>query len=451
MKVAVVGSGISGLLAANLLSSQHDVHLLESGNYLGGHTNTIEVLMDGKNYPVDTGFMVFNRRTYPNFCQMLERLEVVSQESDMSFSVRCDCSGLEYEGSSLSGVFAQRLNLLRPRFWRMLYDILRFNREATAWLKELPPSGPKALEVSQLTLGEFTSARGYSKSFIEQYLIPMGAAIWSAPPQQMLKFPARFILNFYRNHGLLQILDRPIWRTIPGGAKQYVKQIIGPFADQIRLRAPVTRIERQANQVQITLAGQEPEIFDAVVLACHADQSLSMLADASQAERQVLQAFPYQKNVVKVHEDTSILPKSKRAWASWNYLVPAKGESQAVPEQDSADVVVTYDLSRLQKVKSPRPILATLNDVGMVDPAKTYRTIVYHHPIFGVDSVLAQARHAEVSGQRNTYYCGAYWGAGFHEDGVNSALAVAAQWGITLEACSAVSTRERLSTVASGL
>jgi len=449
MKIAVVGSGISGLLAANLLSSQHEVHLLEAGNYPGGHTNTIDVPMDGGTYSVDTGFMVFNQRTYPNFCRMLDRLAVRSQESDMSFSVRCDKTGLEYEGSSLNGVFAQRSNLFRPRFWRMLSDILRFNKEATAWLENLPESGAESHSISQLTLGNFTKNHGYSQAFVEQYLIPMGAAIWSAPPQQMLAFPARFILNFYRNHGLLQILDRPIWRTIPGGAKNYVKQLLKPLEDRVRLQSPVTKIARTGDQVLITTEEQSPELFDAVVLACHADQSLNMLADPSEEEREILTAFPYQKNVVKVHDDTQILPKTKRAWASWNYLVPREAAKQSAAK--NAEVVVTYDLSRLQKVSSPRPILATLNDVGMVNPSKTFRTIVYHHPLFGVDSILAQGRHGQISGRRQTYYCGAYWGAGFHEDGVNSALAVAKQLGITLEACSAASTKGKWSTADSAL
>jgi predicted NAD/FAD-binding protein len=430
MRIAVVGSGISGLVAANLLAGAHDVTLLEANDYLGGHTNTIEVEVAGRKHAVDTGFMVFNRRTYPNFCRLLELLGVDSQPSDMSFSVRCERTGLEYEGSSANGLFAQRRNLVRPWFYRLLADILRFNRDARRWLANSPDDA--------ISLADFVARHRYSQQMVEQYLVPMGAAIWSARPESLLEFPARFILAFYENHGLLQIANRPQWRTIPGGAQRYVQRLASDV-QHVRLKSPVAKILRHEDHVVVHLASGDVELFDHVVLATHSDQTQRLLADADEVERDVLSAFDYQRNAVVVHLDTGVLPRSRRAWASWNYLVPAAG---------SGDVSLTYDLSRLQRVASVRPILATLNDPGTIDPALVLQRIEYHHPVFGPHTLAAQSRWHEISGRRRTHFCGAYWGYGFHEDGVNSGLAVANWFGRQLEQCTAVSTKEPSSTTA---
>jgi predicted NAD/FAD-binding protein len=430
MRIAVVGSGISGLVAANLLAGAHEVTVLEANGYLGGHTNTIEVAVAGRTHAVDTGFMVFNRRTYPHFCRLLELLGIDSQPSDMSYSVRCERTGLEYEGSSLNGLFAQRSNLVRPWFYRLLADMVRFNRDARRWLAHAPAEA--------ISLGEFLARYRYSRQMVEQYLVPMGAAIWSARPESLLDFPARFILAFYENHGLLQIANRPQWRTIPGGAQRYVQRLAFPV-QRVRLGSPVAKIRRHEDHVVVQLAGGEIELFDQVVLATHSDQSLRLLADADETERELLSAFDYRRNAVVVHMDTGVLPRSRRAWASWNSFVPASS---------TGAVSVTYDLSRLQRVAAARPILATLNDPGSIDPALVLRRIEYHHPVFGPRSLAAQARWSEISGRRRTHFCGAYWGYGFHEDGVNSGLAVARWFGRQLEQCTVASTKEPSNTAA---
>lgn len=432
MRIAVVGSGISGLLAANLLASEHEVSLLESAPTLGGHTCTLDVDIDGTNYPVDTGFMVFNERTYPNFCKLLDKLEIESQPTDMSFGVKCERTGLEYEGS-LGGLFAQLHNLLSVPHYCMIADILRFNREAPQLL-----ASPEKLE--HQSLGEIVRERGYSRRFIDQYLIPMGAAIWSARPEKMLDFPALFILRFFHNHGLLQVLDRPVWRTIPGGARRYIAKLITPLAE-VRTSTPVTNISREAGSVYLTTP-LGVERFDHVVLASHADQSLAMLSDADQQERRLLSAFPYQPNEVVIHTDTTILPRARRAWASWNYLTPKEG---------NGNVAVTYDLTRLQNVRAPRPILATLNFTHSVEPSKRIQVLQFSHPVFGPESLGAQAAWKTINGPRNTWFCGAYWRNGFHEDGVVSALQVAREFGKDLDSCRVVSTKEGFSTAASAL
>lgn len=430
MRIAVVGSGISGLLAANLLASEHEVTLLEAGKVLGGHTSTIDVEVDGNLYPVDTGFMVFNERTYPNFCQLLDKIGIDSQPTDMSFGVKSDRSGLEYEGS-LGGLFAQRGNLFRATHYHMIAEILRFNREVPKLLDD-----PVSLE--SRTLGDVVREGRYSVGFVDHYLVPMGAAIWSARPEKMLDFPALFIIRFFQNHGLLQIFDRPIWRSIPGGARRYIEKLISPVAE-VRTSSPVQSITRQPGNVQVTtIAGSE--WFDHVVLASHADQSLAMLADATADEERLLSAFAYQANEVVVHTDTAILPKARRAWASWNYLIPRD-------QHDS--VAVTYDLTRLQKVGAPRPILATLNHTHAIDPAKRIRVMQYSHPVFGRDSLGAQAAWKSINGPKNTWFCGAYWRNGFHEDGVVSALAVAREFGKDLDSCTVVSTKDEPHTAAS--
>jgi len=423
MKIAVIGTGISGMVAARLLADEHDVSVFEAGQYVGGHANTVEVRMGGRGYPVDTGFMVFNERTYPSFSRMLELLGVPSRGSEMSFSVSCERTGLEYQGGSLAGLFAQPKNLARRSFHRMLREILRFNRQA-----------PRLLDGGDetTTLGAYLRENRYGGDFVEHYLLPLGASIWSTPPGQFLHFPARYTVGFLRNHGLLQIFGRPQWKTVVGGSARYVEALMRPLADCVRLNCPVDRVARHAGHVAITPRGCPPESFDAVVLAAHADQSLAMLADPSPAERNILTSIPYQANEVVLHTDISLLPRARRAWAAWNYRIPARG-GQAVS--------ITYDLSRLQGHASPGPILETLNPTTAIDAAQILDRITYHHPILSVEAIEAQRRYDEINGRRRTYFCGAYWGYGFHEDGVRSALAVARHFGKDLESCLAASTK----------
>ena len=424
MRIAVIGAGVSGLLAARLLADDHDIHVFEANDNAGGHTNTVAFKAFGQHYAADTGFMVFNDRTYPNFVQMLRLLGVDARDSDMSYSVRCGKSGLEYQGSSLSGLFAQRRNLVRPSFHRMLLDILRFNRRSLELLKG---------EDDELELGEYLSQGGYCRGFIENYLIPMGSAIWSAPPDRFRQFPARFIVNFFNNHGLLTVRDHPQWKTVQGGAVRYVEALTRPFADRIRLNCPVVSVRRYPDRVAVTRKDGGPEDFDAVVLASHADQSLAMLSDATQAEREILSAIPYQLNETVLHVDPSLLPRCRRAWASWNSYVPAdKGRP----------VVLTYNLNRLQGPSSPDPICVTLNATDAIDSKRIVRRLVYHHPVYSRSALAAQNRFDEINGKNRTYFCGAYWGHGFHEDGVRSALVVGECFGKRMESCLAASTKD---------
>ncbi len=425
-RIAIIGTGISGSLVARLLSTQHDVTVFEANNYPGGHANTVDVSVDGKRLAVDTGFMVFNQRTYPNFCRLLELLEIQSQPSDMSFSVRCDQTGLEYQGSSLNGLFAQRMNLLRPSFLGMLGDIAKFNR-----------LGMKAVATGELkdgrTVHEFVTSCRLGSRFVDQYLVPMAAAIWSSSPQEILGYPAEFMLGFFSNHGLMQLLDRPQWRTIVGGSRNYVETLLEPIWNRIRLCSPVEFVARSENDVIVKSTDGPRERFDEVVFASHADQALDVLADASRVEQHILGAFPYQPNEAILHTDTRQLPSSSRAWASWNYRISA-GEQRAAS--------LTYDLSRLQLLDSSTPVLLTLNPRDAISSDKVLRTFNYHHPAYSRESIPAQRRFKETNGQRHTHFCGAYWGYGFHEDGVNSALAVAANFGIGLDACTVASTKE---------
>jgi len=415
MKIAVIGSGISGNVCARLLSSQHEVHLFEAGGYLGGHTNTVQVAPFGSTLDVDTGFMVFNHRTYPNFVRLLSLLGVSERDSDMSFSVRCERTGLEYQGSSLNGLFAQRSNLLRPAFYRMLADILRFNRESLELLEG---------DDDHLTIGDYLEQECYGQRFINHYLIPMGAAIWSSRPRKFHDFPARFLVAFLHNHGLLQISGRPIWKTIPGGAKRYVKELVRPLGNRVRLNTPVERVRAQADCVLVLPKKGPEESFDQVVLATHADQTLRLLDTPTTAEREVLGAFPYQKNECVLHTDSSLLPRRRRAWASWNYHIPAA---------DGMPVALTYDVNRLQGLGAPQPVCVTLNNIERIREKHVLREITYHHPVFTPGAIAAQRRHKEINGKRRLHFCGAYWGYGFHEDGVNSALAVCKHFGIGLD------------------
>lgn len=411
MKIAIIGGGISGLTAAHLLCGEHELTLFEAGDYPGGHTNTLDVLHDGITYAIDTGFIVFNERTYPNFIRLLERLGVPSQPSVMSFSAVCEASGLQYSATSLDTLFAQRTNLLNFPFWRMLLEIIRFNRASA----ELYDSNDM-----NLTLGAYLRARGYSDLFIEKFLIPMGAAVWSADPAQFLSFPAAAFVRFFTNHGMLNVFDQPTWRVVKGGSRQYVEPLARPFHDRIRLSTPVERVRRFGERVDVTPRGGEAEHFDHVILACHSDQALAMLADPSDAERELLGAIPYRKNDTVLHTDSRLLPGIPKARASWNCFIPRRQQG---------DVALTYWMNRLQTISAPVDFCVTLNSPQAIAPETVIRRLVYHHPVYSTAAFDVQKRRMEISGVNHTSYCGAYWGWGFHEDGVNSALAVCRQFG----------------------
>lgn len=412
MKIAIIGSGISGLTAANYLRQQHDVTLFEANDYLGGHTNTVEFELEGREYAIDTGFIVFNDRTYPNFCRLLDELGVSSKPTSMTFSVNCEQSGLEYRGADLNGLFAQRRNLVSPRFLGLLWELLRFNRKAEQLLAAAPENQ---------TVGEFFSQHRFGRQFIDKYFLPMASAIWSCPHSAVEGFPIRFIADFYRNHGLLSTRNRPQWRVINGGSQRYVEVLARPLADCIRLNSPVVSVERNPDHVSIrTRRGDGPEIFDHVIFACHSDQALAILnGSATQVEREVLSGFPYEKNLAVLHTDTRLLPRNRRAWACWNYHIPASSAPDA-----AAKATVTYNMNLLQGVVSPQTFCVSLNCGDRIDPRRVIRSIVYHHPVFTADRRENQRRHGELIGPNHTSFCGAYWGNGFHEDGVNSALAV---------------------------
>jgi uncharacterized protein len=404
MKIAIIGTGISGLVAAWLLNREHEITVYEASGYAGGHTNTVPVRLAGRDWAVDTGSIVYTRRTYPNFVRLIEQLGVESKPTSMSFSVKCERTGLEYAGRSPSSLFAQRSNLLSPRFYRMLRDIMRFNREAKTLL---------TADVD-MTLGEYVKRAGYSEVFLNHYLIPMGAAVWSANPNAMREFPARYFVEFFENHGMLSLRTDPQWRVIKGGSCRYVNKLTASFRDRIRLNAPVYSISRFPQFVKVTTRTGETDHFDRVVIAAHSDQALRMLADASSVERTILSAFRYQRNEAVLHTDSTILPASRRAWASCNYCVPLQ------PRQH---VAVTYNMNILQGMEAPEQFCVTLNQSEAIDPSKVIRRIVYHHPVYNTEAVRAQSLHHRINGINRVHFCGAYWGYGFHEDGVNSAIA----------------------------
>jgi predicted NAD/FAD-binding protein len=403
MKIAIVGTGVSGLVAGHLLHPEHEITVYEAGARVGGHSHTVEVESDGASHWIDTGFIVFNDRNYPNFERMLEQLEVPSQPSHMGFSVSDGRGEFEYSGTP-RGIFARKAHLLSPAFLGMLRDWRRFNREAQALI---------GMNGTAPSLGQWLEQQGFSRHFIERLIVPQASAVWSADPEQMWSFPASFMAEFFDNHGMFSLRDRPRWRTVAGGSRSYVDAITAPWRDRIRLRAPVRSIERLDEGVRIAADGCESEEFDQVVIAAHSDQALAMLADPSEAEREILGAIPYQRNEAVLHTDTSLLPRRRTAWASWNFHLtePASGRS-----------TVTYWMNNLQRLRADREFLLTLNRGEAIDPAKVLRRFSYEHPVYTADGVAAQAQHAEISGVRRTHYCGAYWGWGFHEDGVLSAI-----------------------------
>jgi len=414
VKIAIVGSGVSGLVAAHLLHRAHDVTVFEADQRIGGHTHTVEVEAGSERQAIDTGFIVYNERTYPNFTRLLADLGVPSQPAEMSFSVHCERTGIEWASRSLNTVFAQRRNLLRPSFRRMLREILRFNREARELLEH---------QEEKVALGDYLSGAGYSADFVERYIVPMGAAIWSAAPSEFLSFPARSFVCFFENHGLL---DRPSpvrWRVIRGGSRRYVDALTAPFSERILTGRPVRSVRRGFGGVELATADGRSHRFDRIVLALHSDQALRLLADPSELERKVLGAIRYQENEVVLHTDASVMPRLRRAWASWNSRIPREPRDR---------VSVSYHMNRLQGIRSPRDFFVTLNGVDQIRASRVLARFVCHHPVFDAGAVAAQRLHAKLDGVNRTHYCGAYWGFGFHEDGVNSAIAVARSFGLDL-------------------
>jgi predicted NAD/FAD-binding protein len=410
MRIAIVGSGISGLGTAWLLSKAgHAVTVFEANDYLGGHTHTVDVTLDGITAPVDTGFLVFNDRTYPHLVAMFGELGVTSVPSEMSFAVSVAGADVEWAGTDLASLFAQPRNALRPAFWRMLADVLRFNRATTAIVRD---------EAAwSVTLGEYLDVERYSTPFRDWYLLPMAAAIWSAPTREILDSPLRSFLQFCHNHGLLQIFDRPQWRTVEGGAREYVARIASRLTD-VRIGTPVTRVRRNRGGIEIEAAGRA-ERFDEVVLACHSDQTLALLGDPSRGEIELLSSVRYQPNRVVLHTDTALLPRSPRAWSAWNYLTDARADG-------AQPAAVSYLINKLQPLPFRTPVIVTLNPPREPDPAKLLQEFEYSHPLLDGRARRAQAAFGDLQGSRHTWFAGAWLGHGFHEDGLRSAHAVAA-------------------------
>ena len=412
LRIAIVGSGISGLSAAWLLSRDHEVVVYEKASRLGGHSNTVPVRLDDGEFPVDTGFIVFNPNTYPNFVELLRALDVASQPSEMSFGVSLDGGGLEYSGSNLNGLFGQRTNLVRPRFWSMLADLVRFYRDAKR------DAGTLADE--RMSLGDYLDRGGYGAAFRDWHILPMAAAIWSAPPAEMLAYPALAFLRFHDNHGLLQLTGRPVWRTVSGGSRAYVERLAGPFAERIRLGAQIARIERTPGRAVVVERDGTRDAFDHVVLAAHADEALALLDEPSPQERALLGAFRYSRNEAWLHSDESLAPRRRAVWSSWNFL----GDGGA-PDK----VCVTYWMNRLQALPTATNLFVTLNPARPPSAQSVIRRETYDHPLFDARAIAAQRRLWDLQGVRNTWFCGAYFGAGFHEDGLQAGLAVAEQLG----------------------
>ncbi|MBN8716369.1 MAG: FAD-dependent oxidoreductase [Xanthomonadales bacterium] len=412
MRIAVVGSGIAGLASAWLLSQAHEVVMFEAEDYLGGHTHTHDVEQAGQRYRVDTGFIVHNPAHYPLLTRLFDALGVATQPTTMSFSVHDARTGLEYNATSLDGLFCQRRNLFSPRFLGMVRDLLRFYRQAPQLLRGDGP-GP--------TLGDWLEDNGYGVAFRDLHLVPMASALWSSPPQQILQFPVRYLVQFMANHQMLQVSGRPEWRVVRGGSSTYVAALRARWQVHERLRCPVRAIHRDGHGVLVDSRIANGERFDQVVLACHSDQALALLADASADERDILGAIPYQRNEVVLHTDARLLPTQRKAWAAWNAHVPAEPD---------APCTVSYCMNLLQGIRSPEPFVVTLNRSAAIDPAKVLRRLTYHHPVYTPLSVAAQRRRAQIQGVNRTWFAGAYWGWGFHEDGMRSAVEVARALGV---------------------
>jgi predicted NAD/FAD-binding protein len=403
VRIAIIGTGIAGLTAAHLLHDEHELTVFEAGGHVGGHTNTIRVEADTAAWDIDTGFIVLNDRNYPRFEALLDELGVARQPTNMSFSVSAEDEDFEYSSHGLRGVIAQPANLARPRFLAMIADYVRFNRAARQLLRDAG---------DDRSLRTFLEDERFSRWFIDRLLVPQAAAVWSADPEHMWSFPARFLVEFFAHHGMLSLLGRPRWATIAGGSRRYVEALTAPFADRIRIRAPVVAVTRHPTHVEVVSDGGAPEEFDEVVIAAHADDALAMLTDPSPAEVEVLGAFAYQPNEAVLHTDRSLLPRRRAAWSAWNYHLPSRPRGLCA---------VTYYMNHLQNLEADRPFCVTLNRTAAIDPDRIIRVIPYAHPVYTRESMAAQERHAEISGVERTHYCGAYWSWGFHEDGVTSA------------------------------
>jgi predicted NAD/FAD-binding protein len=402
MRIAIVGTGISGLVAAHKLAPEHEIVVYEASERIGGHTHTVPVQAEDGTHWIDTGFIVFNDRNYPNFEALLGELGVASRPSHMGFSVADGRGRFEYSGTPW-GLFARPAHLLSPSFLGMLRDWRRFNREARALI---------GMNGTAPSLGAWLEQQGFSRHFVERLIVPQASAVWSADPEQMWSFPASFMAEFFENHGMYSLRDRPKWRTVSGGSRSYVEAIVAPWRDRVRTGAPVRRVERLGERVRIEADGCESEEFDQVVIATHSDQALALLGDPSAAERDILGAIPYQRNEAVLHTDASVMPRRRAAWSSWNFHLGETGRG----------TTVTYWMNKLQKLHAHRNYFVTLNRGDEIDPQKTIRTISYDHPVYTKEGVAAQSRHAEISGPAHrTHYVGAYWGWGFHEDGVVSA------------------------------
>jgi uncharacterized protein len=403
VRIAIIGTGISGLTAARLLHPEHELVIYEAGDHVGGHTNTVRVDDKDAMWDIDTGFIVLNDRNYPRFEALLDELGVARQPTNMSFSVSAEAEDFEYSSHGLRGLLAQPSNLARPRFVRMVADYVRFNRAAHGLLAD--PGDERSLRA-------FLDDEGFSPWFVERLLVPQAAAVWSADPEQMWSFPARFLVQFFAHHGMLSLIGRPRWSTIAGGSARYVEALTAPLADRIRIRTPIVAVARHPTHVDVVPEGGPAEEFDEVVVAAHADQALALLADPSPAEAEILGAFPYQPNEAVLHTDRSLLPRRRAAWAAWNYHLPPRPRGRCA---------VTYYMNHLQSLDADRPFCVTLNRTAAIDPEQVIRVIPYAHPVFTREAMAAQERHAEISGLDRTHYCGAYWRWGFHEDGVASA------------------------------
>lgn len=414
--IAVIGSGISGLTSAYLLSKKHQVTLFEKNAVLGGHTATVEVTVDNKTYDIDTGFIVFNDRTYPNFLKLLHQIQMGKQETEMSFSVLNSQTGLEYNGHNLNTLFSQRKNLFSWRFWRLLKSILRFNKQC----KEL---FIKDKIDPDLTLGEFLAKEGFSEYFAQHYILPMGAAIWSTSLIKMKEFPLQFFIQFFYNHGLLNVSDRPQWYVIPGGSNSYIPKLTQMFVDRIHLNADIRSVSSGTNGAVINFANGEQQHFDEIVLACHSDQALSLIESPNELQQSILGDIPYSPNEVVLHTDINLLPKHKLSWASWNYKLDNDRNRPAA---------VTYNMNILMGLIDAPTFCVTLNQTEQIDPSKILRTFTYHHPVFNQKSFAAQKRRNEICGVGHLHFAGAYWYNGFHEDGVRSAVDIADKFGIDL-------------------
>ncbi|MEQ8288660.1 MAG: FAD-dependent oxidoreductase [Gammaproteobacteria bacterium] len=407
MRIAIIGGGISGMTAAYYLSRRHDITLFEASDYIGGHANTALVKETSRTLPVDTGFIVFNEHNYPGLCRLFDELEVEAINTDMSFSVHCEASGLEYNGTSLNKLFVQRRNIFNFSFLHMLKDISRFNKEAIRDLQQ-------GLD-DTITVEDYARQNNYSEVFIEQYLVPLGASLWSSPADRFRQFPMLFVIEFLNNHCMLQVSGRPQWKTVKGGSKEYVKKLTASYAERIQLNQPVQRVSRRNGKIEVETRNNNTEEFDEAIVCCHSDQALQLLDQADETERGILEQFQYQQNEAVLHTDTRVLPMKKDAWASWNYRIP---------EAEQDHVSVTYNMNSLQSIESDQTYCVSLNQTRHIDKSKIIKRIIYHHPQFTPGRSDMQGRHQQLIRHDGISYCGAYWGYGFHEDGVSSATRV---------------------------